>query len=272
MRPSGRPHRLARFVRALLSLAAIVGVVPVSLIAVSRTLYQSANPTHGLTAPWQWTARGVRQALTHAIAEDELITTLCRVLLTVAWVLVAVVVVTVGIELVHQIRHRQPAPRIGGLGWTQTIARNIAAGLIIIATLTPAHPAHARPLPPRATATLTINPNTPWAAPNDTATTSSVAEPEVRWTSHVVRTGESVYSIAARLAAGDTSAAGIRAIAQQILDRNLGTTMPDGQRFTSPGYIETGWQLDLPTTNPTSPPPTRHPPPPRRRPPMGTTW
>ena len=91
MRPPGQPHRLARFVRAVLCLAALVIAVPAALIAVSRTLYQSANPTHGLTAPWHWTTRGVRRALTHAIAEDELITTLCRVLLTVAWVLVAVI-------------------------------------------------------------------------------------------------------------------------------------------------------------------------------------
>ena len=35
-------------------------------------------------------------------------------------------------------------------------------------------------------------------------------------------------------------------MAEQILDLNLGTEMPDGQRFTNAAYIEPGWVLVLP--------------------------
>jgi len=38
----------------------------------------------------------------------------------------------------------------------------------------------------------------------------------------------------------------MREIAQQILDRNLGRIMNDGQRFTSPGFIQIGWVLEIP--------------------------
>ena len=60
----------------------------------------------------------------------------------------------------------------------------------------------------------------------------------------IVQRGESVYSIAAKLAHGDP----VRTveIADEILDANLGTVMPDGQRFTNPAYVETGWVLVMP--------------------------
>ena len=41
-------------------------------------------------------------------------------------------------------------------------------------------------------------------------------------------------------------------VANEILDANLGTLMPDGQRFTNPAYIEPGWVLILPGTMPTT--------------------
>ena len=37
------------------------------------------------------------------------------------------------------------------------------------------------------------------------------------------------------------------AVADQILDLNLGSVMTDGQRFTNAAYIEPGWVLALPT-------------------------
>ncbi len=60
----------------------------------------------------------------------------------------------------------------------------------------------------------------------------------------MVASGESIHSIAVALAAGDSSR--VLEIADTILDANLGTVMPGGQRFTNPAYIEVGWTLQIP--------------------------
>ena len=206
--PKHPEHRLARFTRAVLALSAITVGIPAALVAIARILYKSANPIHGLTAPWRWTAQGMRRTFTHAVAEDQLITSLCRALLTIAWGLTAVIVATIVVEVAHQVRDRQPSRHVVGLGWSQAIARNIAAGLLVIATLTPARTAQARPLPARAVATLNHTP-TPATA---TSAADVPALPDVRWTRYLVRPGDSVYAIAERLATSDPSVATVRSL------------------------------------------------------------
>ena len=61
---------------------------------------------------------------------------------------------------------------------------------------------------------------------------------------YTVQRGDSVFSIAADLADHDERRT--MAIANEILDANLGTLMNDGQRFTNPAYVEPGWVLEVP--------------------------
>ena len=53
-----------------------------------------------------------------------------------------------------------------------------------------------------------------------------------------------MWSIAQRIVGDDQHA--VAAYADQVLDLNLGTRMPDGQVFTNAAYIEIGWVLQLP--------------------------
>ena len=53
-----------------------------------------------------------------------------------------------------------------------------------------------------------------------------------------------MYDIAQRLVGADRGQT--VAVAEQILDLNLGSVMVDGQRFTNAAYIEPGWVLELP--------------------------
>jgi hypothetical protein len=94
---------------------------------------------------------------------------------------------------------------------------------------------------PRAVATLPIT-----AAPLSQPERPAVPMPATTgsWTAYRVDRGDSIYGIASRLAAGDRGRT--REIAQEILDRNLGHVMNDGQRFTTPGVIQIGWVLDVP--------------------------
>ena len=63
-------------------------------------------------------------------------------------------------------------------------------------------------------------------------------------TSYTVQAGDSVYQIAQNLTGADRSRT--VAVAEQILDLNLGRAMTGGQRFTNAAYIEPGWILHLP--------------------------
>ncbi len=77
------------------------------------------------------------------------------------------------------------------------------------------------------------------------------------WTTYTVQRGDSVWSIASRMA-GPADDAGT--LAGQIVEANRGATMPDGQRFTTPALIEPGWVLNVPGGSPETPPtpPSEH--------------
>jgi LysM repeat protein len=67
------------------------------------------------------------------------------------------------------------------------------------------------------------------------------------WSQHVVTRGESVYAIAAELTGGDDRR--LVDVADQIIARNLGRTMPDGRIFSDPSLILPGWRLDVPVVS-----------------------
>ncbi|MGB0738400.1 MAG: LysM peptidoglycan-binding domain-containing protein, partial [Ilumatobacteraceae bacterium] len=70
---------------------------------------------------------------------------------------------------------------------------------------------------------------------------------------HVVRAGESIYSIASDLVAraagpevGAPTSGGVTRVAGLLLDLNLGRAMSGDEVFESPAHIEPGWVLRLP--------------------------
>ena len=136
-------------------------------------------------------------------------------------------------------------PSIRGLGWSQRFARFVAAGLIVVLPTTHASRAEVarrcRRAPLTASAALVTPapdaglrrrcPNGfPRGTPAVRPTPCSRATPCTR--------SRSAWPAADR---GQTVA-----VAEQILDLNLGRVMTDGQRFTNAAYIEPGWVLALP--------------------------
>ncbi len=235
-----RTHtRAALAVGALLT---IVVAVPALLVRLANALLEGATPFSGMTAPWRWTAGQVGDALTSAIDQDTILTTLARVGLVAAWLAVVVLVINVAVEVWHQRSTGEPMTRVAGLGWSQGLAAKIAAGLLALSTSIPNHLAAAATLPARAPAAVLVAsaPSAPTIEPSAPAR-AAMSE---AWAPYRVANGDSLYGIAARLAGGDR--ARTRDLAQQILERNHGRQMSDGQRFTSAGYITEGWVLDLP--------------------------
>jgi MYXO-CTERM domain-containing protein len=247
------PQRWARFAASIVALFTLGVVIPLGLIAASRSRFDSANPFTGADPPWRWGLDTLGDTLTSPIADDTVIDVIVRLSLSAVWVAVTIIVVTTLIEVIHAVRHRGLSfPDVRGVLWAQSIARFIAIGVIAVLPMTTSATSLASTLGARAAATTSFTSaavSTPTAvssaghtaapAPAPTAaaapTTSDV---------HIVESGESIYSIAVDLAGGDL--ARVLEIADSILDANLDTVMPGGQRFTNPAYVEAGWVLQIP--------------------------
>ena len=234
-------------------LALAVVVVPGSLIAASRARFGGAAPLHGVPSPTDWQFDRIQQALTDRLTEHTIADIVIRLSLIVAWIAVVVVALTVVTETVHMVRHRGLSmPDIRGLGVPQSLARVIAAGLLVVvpAVSSPGR-AIARDgvqLLPLQSASSTIEADAGLlraAGPAVSIAIESSAPVDAEADRYVVRAGDSIYGIA-ELMAGPAPAS-VADYAERLLDLNLDTTMPDGQRFTNAAYIEVGWVLELPS-------------------------
>ena len=244
------PRRWSRFAASVAALVGVGVVVPIGLIAVSRSRFGSANPLAGADPPWRWSSRDVGDALSGPLADDTVIDGIIRLSLCVVWLALAVIIVTTIVEVVHAIRHHGLSlPDVRGVGWAQSIARFIAVGLLaVLPMMTPAT-SLASTLGARAVPTASLDDAIVAPVAMSTAHDPDVRSPapapsQSPGSVHVVVPGESIYSIAIDLAGGDSGR--VLEIANAIIDANLGEGMPGGQRFTNPAYIEVGWTLRLP--------------------------
>jgi LysM repeat protein len=241
--------RAARAVASLAVLAVLMVVAPLALAAASTQRFGSPNPLRGVRPPWHWLDGTIGRAAREPLDDDAVVDIIVRLGLVVIWVALAVVLVTTLGETFHLIRHRGfTMPSVRGLGWAQGVGRFIATGLILIGPLTSARSSIAAP---QLSAPVPISMSVEYEPPPPATTRTDEGSDEcsvieVPADAHVVGRGESVYSIAARLARDDPALT--VEIADAILDANLDTVMPDGQRFTNPAYIEPGWVLVIPDT------------------------
>jgi len=247
------PHRWTRFVGSLVTLLLLAVAAPFGLVAASRSRFGSANPLAGADPPWNWGSGDVGDALSGPLADDTVIDGIIRSSLCVVWVAIAIIVVTTLVEVVHAVRHHGLAvPDVRGMGWAQQIGRFVAIGLIAVLPMITSGTSLASSMESRAVAaTMSARPDlaSPTVATSAVRSTmpislAPIAPSEATGHVHVVAQGESIYAIAVGLAGGDPDR--VLEIADAIIDANLGTVMPGGQRFTNPAYIEAGWTLQLP--------------------------
>jgi hypothetical protein len=231
-----RERNLRRGLGALVGVAALVVGVPAVLLRLSRALLDSANPLGGMTAPWTWSGAEIKDTLTRALDNQTVISTISRVGLTLAWIALAVIVISVALELRSLRVHGIHLPRLHGLGWSQAVARRLAAGLLALSTVLPSHVASAAPLAPRAVATVPVA-----SARLDHSSMPAMPTPTQTgaWSNYTVGRGDSIYGIAGRLADGDRTKT--REIAQEILYRNLGHVMNDGSPPPASSRSDGSW-------------------------------
>ena len=225
---------------ALAVAVAAFGGIPVALMAVSRWRLGSGSPLTGMDPPWTWSRRGLSRwwsSLGDGLdTSDQLVDVFVRVGLVLAWACLAVLAVVVVAELVYQARHGMPSPRRRSLLGLGRLGRWIAAGLLAVVPLAVAR---------SVTATGRHGPTAPVVQPRmgPVVQRGAHAPPAPSGPStHVVRRGESVWSIAEQYAPrGEADE-----MAAEITRLNLGRVMSDGHRFVTAALIEPGWELLLP--------------------------
>ena len=219
-----------------MTIGVIVGL-PALLAAVALQRFDHVSPVHGLNAPWRWSLDDLRswaRRLTHGLdSSAELVDLFFRLALIAGWICVAIVIYTVVDEVVFQLRHGMPSAhhrRLIGLG---SLGRKLASVLVAVLPLVVnATPSLAGAPTVRSVASAGVSP----------ARMPAFAEPATGWSLVEVCRGDSVWSIAERIADGRD----VATIAKQIVVANLGTVMNDGHRFSTPALIETGWMLNVP--------------------------
>jgi hypothetical protein len=243
-----REHgEVRRFVSSLVAIIVLVVVAPLALSLAARRRFGSSNPFDGVDPPWEWFGGGASSTLTGPLPDDTVVDALIRLSLAVAWLAVAVIVVTTVVEVVHLRRHAGvPMPDVRGMSWAQHIGRGIAVGLVAIVPASTPSPSIAAAV---AGLTSTVEPVDRVSATTTDVMTGSIAGDDGVRTSagfriHVVQPGESVYSIAERLAHG--RGLDVMKVADAIVDANLDADVAPGQRFTTPAYVEAGWTLRVP--------------------------
>ncbi len=263
---------------SLIAIATSLGLtVAAPLLLVGAALHRlgHSSPVHGMTAPWSWTVRGVRRWFSDLggslETSDALIDLLFRVGLAAAWICLVVLIGTVVAEVVFQLRHGMPStPRRASLG-VGRLARFIATGLVAVLPMG-ANSAFAstdslvRPTSPTVSAASGAQSDTQGyrqssdnegevvgrltGLQGDGVDGTDAASRGTEWSPRLIDSGDSVWSIAERIADGRD----VAAVAQEIVAANLGRTMADGQQFTTPALIEPGWSLIVPAAPVPRPP------------------
>ena len=166
--------RLVVFVRSLTVVILLVVGIPVVLIGAASARFGGGAPLHGVPSPADWEVDRITSALTDRLTEHTVADIVIRSSLIIAWAALVVLVFTIIAETVHMLRHDGLAmPDIRGLGLSQSVARVIAAGLLVVVPIfgTPSRAlgGDARQLVPeqRAGTAATVEQLSPATAPPD---------------------------------------------------------------------------------------------------------
>lgn len=222
-----RSGAFGRFLASLVALAVIVVGIPALLVACSRAGLDTTHPFPGVG-----TTDEIRGYLDRGLTTSEITPIALRSLLIVAWLLWAVMVLSVLGAIIEAVRgHRSGLPQVSmfaGLG------RWIAAGLTALTAVAPNFAAAASLPSPR-----------PFVISSriDTAAISAAAPVPVPAGFGRVLPGESLEMFAQRTL-GDGSRW------REIWDLNNNQPVgADGETWTAPWKLAAGWDLVLPVSN-----------------------
>jgi len=111
-----RERNLRRGAAALGAVAVLFVGVPLLLLQLSNSLLDSTNPLTGARAPWTWHASEVKDVLARSLDEQTVVDTIARIGLTIAWLALVAIAITVVLETRSLRIHGVSLPRGHGVG------------------------------------------------------------------------------------------------------------------------------------------------------------
>lgn len=248
MNPGVLP-RVARITNAVLAMVMVTVAMPSTLVMMGRWRFGSARPWAGLDTETLADLTGLVETISGVLrgqfTDQMLVDVTVRAVLLSGWICVATIVISVVIEVVHQLRNTEPRTQAArGLGWSQTIARSIAGGLLLIL---PMHGVSAAQSGSGENVTGAPVSVSMFAASAQTGVSSS-GFPRLSESAsgisgsgqHVVAAGETLWEIAERVLGNPLRWTEIWSLNQDL-------QMNDGRVFEDPHVILPGWVLQIPS-------------------------
>lgn len=220
--------------KRLVGLAATLGIL-LTLVGIPVGLFVAAgSPVPG----------GVPDlgAITTALTTPDDGTLFLALLKVIGWVAWASFAVMVLLEIFARVRGVK-APQLRGLGMQQRAAAGLVGAAALLFTASPligAAPATAAPVQHHQVHTSTSTTDAASVAVQEEAAAPVAETAPASTTDYVVKTGDSMYSIAEDLL-------GDGARFTEIAKLNYGVEQPDGGVLTDSHWIQPGWTLKVPT-------------------------
>ncbi|MET7888433.1 hypothetical protein [Streptomyces avermitilis] len=217
--------RALKGVLSLLVLAAAVAGLPLLLAWATPVIWASSHDD-----------------LTHLLDRQDTGAAFLLLLVAVGWIGWAQFAFCAARELIAQVRGRSwQAPR--GLGASQRAAALLVGSILVLLPTSSALASDAHAAPAATAARVPGQAQAPQAAEPDQVLPDSASTPESRtsYTVRETRPAESLWGIAEReLGDGERW--------REIAALNEDRTMVDGQVFRAHGFLQPGWQLEMPDT------------------------
>ncbi|MEU9370698.1 hypothetical protein AB0D71_39825 [Streptomyces avermitilis] len=214
--------RVLKAVLSLLVLAAAVAGLPLLLAWITPVIWASSHDD-----------------LTHLLDRQDTGSAFLLLLVAVGWIGWAQFSFCAVRELIAQVRGRSwQAPR--GLGASQRAAALLVGSILVLLPTSSALASDAHAAPATTAARVPGQAQAPQA---DQASSDSASTPASRtsYTVRETRPAQSLWGIAERELGGGERWREIAAL-------NEGRTMVDGQVFRAHGFLQPGWQLEMPDT------------------------
>jgi hypothetical protein len=233
----------------VLAMAMVTVAMPSALVMMGRWRFGSARPWAGLDTETLADPTGLVETISGVLrgqfTDQMLVDVTVRAVLLSGWICVATIVSSVVIEVVHQLRDSEPRTQAArGLGWSQTIARSIAGGLLLIL---PVHGVSAAQSGSEEIVTVSAVAASMFAPSAHTGVSSSGFLKLSESASgiggsgqYLVAAGETLWEIAERVLGNPLRWTEIWSLNQDL-------QMNDGRVFEDPHVILPGWVLQMPS-------------------------
>lgn len=236
--------RVGRIATAVMAMMVIAIGIPAALVMMGRWRFGSARPWAGLPIETFTDLTELLEAASRVMSgqftDQMLVDVTVRAVLFSGWICAAILVISVAVEVMHQLRDNEPRTEaVRGLGWSQALARSIAGGLLMVLPVQGVSAAQLGFGETMVAATTSAASAQTWVASMGILSLSGSGSETDGSGQHLVAAGETLWEIAEQVLGNPLRWT-------EIWSLNQDRQMNDGRVFEDPHVILPGWVLQIP--------------------------